>query len=234
MGDDAVEINQAGPKDEGEDHRDQTDDEVDHNGLQSAEVKEADQHWQPELGATKADQSAKYPDQAAPAERPNILPDQAMLLMSSHTPRYYSKFNKRWKMIVISPAHRKKAALYFDDPLHTSMPKIHRLAIHHRAASDQKVDVMSLALSYGLFGYAPLPEGTVQPYVADYQVCAFPDDLRGYVWVSHNHHSFDRVPTHKKTWRRRRAPRFVSDDLPDFICHPRVMAPSDADETSAV
>lgn len=72
------------------------------------------------------------------------------------------------------------------------MPKIHRLAIHHRAASDQTVDVMSLALSYGLFGYASLPEGTVQPYVADSKVCAFPDDLRGYFRMSHNHHGFDR------------------------------------------
>jgi len=71
------------------------------------------------------------------------------------------------------------------------MPKIHRLAIHHRAASDQTVDVVPLALSYGLFGYAPLPEGTVQPYVVDSKVCAFPGDLRGHVRVSHNHHSFD-------------------------------------------
>jgi hypothetical protein len=61
------------------------------------------------------------------------------------------------------PASSWKAALYFEDPLHTAMPKIHRLAIHHRAASDQTVDVMSLALIYGLFGYAPLPEGTVKP-----------------------------------------------------------------------
>ena len=72
------------------------------------------------------------------------------------------------------------------------MPKIHRLAIHHGAASDQAVDVMSLALRYGLFGYAPLPEGTVQPYVADSKACAFPYDLRGCVRVSHNHHGFDR------------------------------------------
>ncbi len=72
------------------------------------------------------------------------------------------------------------------------MPEVHRLAIHHRATSDQTVDVMPLALSLGLPRYAPLPEGAVQPYVADSKVCAFPDDLRGYVWVSHNHHGFDR------------------------------------------
>jgi len=72
------------------------------------------------------------------------------------------------------------------------MPKIHRLAIHHRAASDQTIDVMPLALRYGLLGYTPLPEGTVHPYVADSEVCAFPDDLRGHIWMSHNHHCFDR------------------------------------------
>jgi hypothetical protein len=86
-----------------------------------------------------------------------------------------------------------KAALHFEDPSHTAMPKIHRLAIHHRAASDQTVDVMSLALRYGLFGYAPLPERAVQPYVTDSEVCAFPDDLRGHVRVSHYHHGFDRL-----------------------------------------
>jgi len=73
------------------------------------------------------------------------------------------------------------------------MSKIHRLAIHHRAASDQAVDVMPLALRYGLLGYAPLPEGAVQPYVADSEVRAFPDDLRGHVRVSHDHHGFDRL-----------------------------------------
>jgi hypothetical protein len=72
------------------------------------------------------------------------------------------------------------------------MPKIHRLAIHHRAASEQTVDVMSLALRCGLLGYAPLPEGAMQPDVADTEVCALPNDLRGYVRVSHNHHGFDR------------------------------------------
>src|SRR5262249_39597735 len=56
------------------------------------------------------------------------------------------------------PASPWKAALYFEDPLHTAMPKIHRLAIHHLAASDQTVDVMSVALNYGLFGYTPLPD----------------------------------------------------------------------------
>jgi hypothetical protein len=90
------------------------------------------------------------------------------------------------------PASPWNAALQFEDPLHTAMPKIHRLAIHHRAASDQTVDVVPLALSYGLFGYAPLPEGPVQPYVADSKVCAFPGDLCGHVRVSHDHHSFDR------------------------------------------
>ena len=51
---------------------------------------------------------------------------------------------------------------------------------------------MSLALRCGLFGYAPLPEGTVQPYEADSKVCAFPDDLRGYIRVSHYHYGLDR------------------------------------------
>jgi hypothetical protein len=73
------------------------------------------------------------------------------------------------------------------------MPKIHRLAIHHRAASDQAVDIMSLALSYGRFGYAPLSEGAVQPYVAGSEVRAFPDYLRGYIRVSNDHHGFDRL-----------------------------------------
>jgi hypothetical protein len=73
------------------------------------------------------------------------------------------------------------------------MPKIHRLAIHHRAASDQAVDIVSLALCYGLLRYAPLSEGAVQPYVADTKVRAFPDDLRGHVRVSNNHHGFDRL-----------------------------------------
>jgi hypothetical protein len=72
------------------------------------------------------------------------------------------------------------------------MPKVYRIAIHHRAASDQTVDVMPLALRCGLLGYAPLPEGAVQPDVADSQICAFPDDLSGYIRVSHNHHGFDR------------------------------------------
>jgi hypothetical protein len=56
------------------------------------------------------------------------------------------------------PASPWKTALYFEDPLHTAMPKIHRLAIHHWAASDQTIDVVSLAFSYGLIGYAPLSE----------------------------------------------------------------------------
>ena len=71
------------------------------------------------------------------------------------------------------------------------MPKIHRLAIHHRAASDQAIDILPLALRCGFFRHAPLPEGAVQPDVADSQVCAFPDDLRGYLRMSHNHHGFD-------------------------------------------
>jgi len=71
------------------------------------------------------------------------------------------------------------------------MPKIHGLAIHHRATSDQAVDIMPLALLCGILGYAPLSEGAVQPYVADSKVCAFPNDLRGYIRVSHNHHSLD-------------------------------------------
>ena len=83
--------------------------------------------------------------------------------------------------------------MYFEDPLHTAVPKIHRLAIHHRAASDQTVNVMSLAFSYGLFRYAPLSEGAVQPYVADSEVSAFPDDLRGHVRMCHDHHGFDRL-----------------------------------------
>ena len=95
-------------------------------------------------------------------------------------------------LVLRVPASPWKAALNFEDPLHTAMPKIHRLAIHHRAASDQTVDVTPLALSYGLFGYAPLPEGTVQPYVANSKVCAFPDDLRGYIRVSHYHYGLDR------------------------------------------
>jgi hypothetical protein len=73
------------------------------------------------------------------------------------------------------------------------MPKIHRLAIHHRAASDQAIDIVSLALRYGLLRYAPLSEGAVQPYVVDTKVRAFPDDLRGHVRVSNNHHGFDRL-----------------------------------------
>ena len=72
------------------------------------------------------------------------------------------------------------------------MPKIHRLAIHHRAASDQTIDVVSFAFSYGILGYAPLSEGAVQPYVLDSEVRAFLDDLRGHVRVSHDHHGFDR------------------------------------------
>jgi hypothetical protein len=52
---------------------------------------------------------------------------------------------------------------------------------------------MSLALSYGRFGYAPLSEGAVQPYVADSEVRAFPDYLRGYIRVSNDHHGFDRL-----------------------------------------
>jgi len=91
------------------------------------------------------------------------------------------------------PVSAGKAALHFEDPSHTAMPKIHRLAIHHRAASDQTVDVMPLAFSYSLFGYAPLSEGAVQPYVADSEVRAFPDDLHGHVRVSHDHHGFDRL-----------------------------------------
>ena len=82
--------------------------------------------------------------------------------------------------------------MHFEDPPHAAMPKIHWLAIHHRAASDQTVDVMPFAFRYGLVGYATLPEGAVQPYVADSEVCAFPDDLRGHVRVSHDHHGFDR------------------------------------------
>src|SRR5215813_10200749 len=85
-----------------------------------------------------------------------------------------------------------KTALHFEDPPHTTMPKIHRLAIHHRTASDQTIYVMPLALSYGLLGYAPLPEGSVHPYVADSKVRAFPDDFRGHGWVSHYHHGFNR------------------------------------------
>ncbi len=71
---------------------------------------------------------------------------------------------------------------------------------------------MPFALRYGLLGYAPLSEGAVQPYVADSKVCAFPNDLRGYSRVSHNHHSFDwfrdrmeigiaRVPLHLRDIR---------------------------------
>jgi hypothetical protein len=71
------------------------------------------------------------------------------------------------------------------------MSKIHRLAIHHWAASDQTVDIMPLALRYGIFRYAPLPEGAVQPHVADPKVCALTYDLRGYIRVSHDHHGFD-------------------------------------------
>jgi hypothetical protein len=85
-----------------------------------------------------------------------------------------------------------KTTLHFEDPPHTAMPKIHRLAIHHRAASDQTIDVVSLTFSYGLFGYASLAEGAVQPYVADSEVRAFPNDLRGHIRVSHDHHGFDR------------------------------------------
>ena len=81
--------------------------------------------------------------------------------------------------------------MYFEDPPHTSMSEIHRLAIHHRAASDQTVHVMPLTLCHGLLGYAPLPERAVQPYVSDSEVSAFPDDLQGHVRVSHNHHGFD-------------------------------------------
>ena len=71
------------------------------------------------------------------------------------------------------------------------MSEIHRLAIHHRAASDQTVHVMPLTLCHGLLGYAPLPERAVQPYVADSEVSALPDYLQGHVRVSHNHHGFD-------------------------------------------
>jgi len=91
------------------------------------------------------------------------------------------------------PASPWKTALRFEDPPHTAMPEIHRLAIHHRAASNQAVDIVSLAFSYRLFGYAPLSEGAVQPYVADSEVRAFPDDLRGHVRVSHDYHGFDRL-----------------------------------------
>ena len=83
--------------------------------------------------------------------------------------------------------------MYFEDPPHTSMSEIHRLAIHHRAASDQTVHVMPLTLCHGLLGYAPLPERAVQPYVADSEVSALPDYLQGHVRVSHNHHGFDRL-----------------------------------------
>ena len=89
------------------------------------------------------------------------------------------------------PVSPWKAALHFEDPPHTAMHKIHRLAIHHRTASDQTVDVMPFAFRNGLLGYAPLPERAVQPYVAYSEVCAFPDDLRGHVWMGHNHHGFD-------------------------------------------
>ena len=91
------------------------------------------------------------------------------------------------------PASAGKAALHFEDPPHTAMPKIHRLAIHHWAASDQAVDIVSLALRYGLLLYAPLSEGSVQPYVADSEVRTFPDHLRGYIRVSNDHHGFDRL-----------------------------------------
>lgn len=50
---------------------------------------------------------------------------------------------------------------------------------------------MPFAFRNGLFGYAPLTKGAVQPYVADSEVCAFPDDLHGHVRVGHNHHGFD-------------------------------------------
>jgi hypothetical protein len=99
-----------------------------------------------------------------------------------------------WMNVVLGvPVSAGKAALHFEDPPHTAMPKIHRLAIHHRAASDQTIDVVSLAFSYGLFGHAPLSEGAVQPYVMDSEVCAFPDYLRGCFRVSNDHHGFDRL-----------------------------------------
>jgi hypothetical protein len=66
-------------------------------------------------------------------------------------------------------------------------------AIRRRTAPDQTIDVVSLAFGYSLFGHAPMSEGSVQPNVADSEVRAFPDDLRGYIRVSHNHHGFDRL-----------------------------------------
>jgi hypothetical protein len=50
---------------------------------------------------------------------------------------------------------------------------------------------MPLALRYGIFRYAALTEGAVQPHVADPKVCALTYDLRGYIRLSHDHHGFD-------------------------------------------
>ncbi len=52
---DAIQVDQSSAKDEGENYRDEADDEVNHDGLQGAELVNVYQHRQAELSAAEFD-----------------------------------------------------------------------------------------------------------------------------------------------------------------------------------